>query len=74
VLVALRLAGDAEPDTRNRITTRFRNHGTAFLTVREALAARQLIPGPLYSVFDRGVDLFLHRAVFCKPAGHRGFP
>jgi hypothetical protein len=74
MLVVFGLAGQTEPDTGNRLATRFWDLASAFLTVREAFTHWQLAASALDGIFDRGIDLFLHRAVFCESAGHFAFP
>jgi len=70
-LVVRFLAGHAETDAGNRLPPCLRDFLTAFLTVEQAGAFRQLAAGALDAVLDGGVDLVLNGAVM-RPAGSHG--
>jgi hypothetical protein len=70
VLVVFRLAGDTEPDTRNRLAPRGRNLASAVLAVSKALAVRQFAASAPDGVLDCSVDLLLDRTVFRKSTRH----
>ena len=68
--IVLSLALDAQTHAGNSLTSRLGNAFMTLFTVFQTFTARQLMAGTTNRVLDRGINLFLHCAVFRESTSH----